>query len=225
MKNFVLGACAAMAASFGAANAAVLDFTADVLSSAIGDVRTATVDNVLFTITGQPKAVNNSQRYDGGDQAFCDFLACERDGLGMKNDEFTGGEKPRERATIESEAIRVERIFLLDLFKSNNPDKGAESVQIRLYTADNLDSAAQTIVFDATDVKADNNAGYYALDVGLSNVVKMTFRARTRSGTDDRDSDFALAGVEFSEMPVPGAALFFGTAFLAGAAARRKRAA
>ena len=225
MRNMFVGACAAVSAGLGFAQAAILDFTADVLSEAEGRVRTATVDDTLFTITGRPQPVNNDELYDGGDQAFCSTLACERDGLGMKDDEFTGGQRPRERAAIESEGITVERIFLLDLFKGKRARQGAESVQIRFFTEESGNQPAETIVFVATDVKADNNAGFYAIDVGLSNVVRMVFRARTRSGADDRTSDFALAGIEYTSMPIPGAALFFGTALVAAAAARRKRAA
>ncbi|MEM6914209.1 MAG: hypothetical protein AAF511_09550 [Pseudomonadota bacterium] len=231
MKKALIGSLAAIATTFGAAQAAsILDFTADILSPVAGKSRTATEDGVLFTITGKPQAVNNSQRFDGGTQDFCQSeggdLACLRDGLGIKDDELTATPRPdNERATITSEAINVNRLFLLDLFKSNDPKLGAEQARIDLYTADDPTTAAMTIRVTADETKSENNAGYYAVDVGLKGVVKIVFRANQRSGTDDKNSDFSVAAVEFSEMPVPGAAIFFGSALLAGAAARRKRAA
>ncbi|MEO1043242.1 MAG: hypothetical protein AAFX52_13230 [Pseudomonadota bacterium] len=230
MKNVLIGSLAAIATSISAAQAAsILDFTADILSPVSGNNRTATEDGVLFTITGKPQAVNNSQSFDGGTQDFCQSqggdLACVRDGLGIKDDELTATPRPdNERATIKSKAIDVHRIFLLDLFKSNDPKLGAEQARIDLYTADDPSTVAMTIRVTADETKSQNNAGFYAIDVGLPDVVKMVFRANQRSGTDDKNSDFAVAGVEFSEMPVPGAALLFGTALFAGAAARRKRA-
>jgi hypothetical protein len=202
----VLGAFAAA----GSAGAATLDFTDRNQWSGSGGSATSAVDYGWFTAalaTSPGASANFNENFDGPQSSgYCQAnggpLACQGDGLGLVDDEITTGQS----VTVSfSRALRVTGLHFLDLFRAPRGD-GYERASIYL----NGDSTA-AYHFDALEVLGASSGvagdtrslgGYLFADVDFRNVFSLTFFA-PEGFADNRDNDYALAGIEVTLVPLP----------------------
>ena len=190
-----------------AAQATLIDFTDSSWQTAInsGSSNTATIGNVTLT------ASTGYLTFNAGDKAGCvagqstNGLACDGDGIGIYDDEIAS--KYQQQITIDfAQAVNISDIFLLDLFPNEGPNGEAEQAIIngQQYFGDNLLAG-----------------GFYATGFTGQGITQLIF-----SSDYDYFSDYAVAGIEVSAAPLPGAVVLFGTALLGffGVNAGRKRA-
>lgn len=199
----------------GAASAAVVDFTSDatVTAAAAGNPFTLDSGGVTISVLTAPGAASFDDTVDGS-ASFCqaqggDF-ACDNDGLGISDDEVGPGESV---ILTFSQAVNVTSLAFLDLFV--DPDAGQdETVMVMV-------NGAPATTLDALIEFEPGATGFarFATNLGLVTTLALL----TGEGNDGVGvRDFALAGVEFSPVPVPAAGLLFATAAIGGGIARRK---
>ncbi|MBI1365644.1 MAG: VPLPA-CTERM sorting domain-containing protein [Alphaproteobacteria bacterium] len=197
-----------------AANAALLDFT----SGAAG-VPTGTVAGVSYAITSNGVVTNNEAQ--DGSSCFGHGLACEIDGLGVGDDEITGG-APNTLQTGEwltvtfDRQVRLTGVAVLDLFYSN---RGAEAATIA------WQGGSATI--SAAELEDSGLSGFAALNFitgVLTNFV--SFTAANLFG-DNGNNDYAVAALSYEPVPLPAALPLFlaGLAGLGFARARKRQTA
>jgi len=139
-------------------------------------------------------------------------LACLGDGIGIRNDEISGYEE----LLIEfAEAVDVTKIYLLDLFGA---EKTGEKALI--INSNNIDK----IVTGTVDSNGNSNPGGF-FSVEYSVIEGQGLTSILLKGYKDCFSDYALAGLEIapSAVPVPGAAILFGSALLGLFGFKRRR--
>ena len=186
-------------------HATLIDFTDSSWQAAI-DGDTATIGDITLT------ASTGYLTFNADDNAGClagqptNGLTCDGDGIGIYDDEIAS--KYQQQITIDfAQAVNISNIFLLDLFPNEGPDGEAEQAIINgeQYFGDNLLAG-----------------GFYATGFTAQGITQLIF-----SGNLDDFSDYAVAGIEVSAVPLPGAVVLFGTALLGffGVNAGRKRAA
>ena len=191
------------------ANATLIDFTDQSWQDAIdgNNLTSVTLGNVTIESTGGYLTFNSSS----GERAGCmdgqpdNGLTCLGDGLGVGSsnpDEIT--QNSTQSITVSfADAVDVNDILLLDLFSSENTGERA--------------------VINGTQYFGDNilDGGFYATGFTGTNIFSLMF-----TGNIDSFSDYALAGidVELSPVPVPGAAILFGSALLGFFGFKRRRA-
>lgn len=204
---------AAFSLSFSA-HATLVDFTGEDWQTAIGtNVTAATVGNVTLTSSGGYLNFNGGSSEIKGCKAGTSDLACLGDGIGIKQYYNNNDEISRyETLTISFlEAIDVSKIYLLDLFLNDNGVDGRDEVAV--VSADG----------NKTYLKAttDKNGGYFSADYVVGNITSIVL-----SGYKYCFSDYALAAidVEVSAVPIPGAAILFGSALLGFFGFKRRRA-
>ena len=181
------------------AHAALIDFTDSTWKDAIdgNNLTSVTVGNITLESTGGYLTFNSSS----GERAGCSAgqpdnnLSCLGDGLGVGSsnpDEITQNSTQSITVTF-AEAVNVNDILLLDLFSSEQSGERAV-INGEQYYGDNLLAG-----------------GFYATGFTGNNIYSLLF-----TGNIDSFSDYALAGidVELSPVPVPGAAILFGSALL-----------
>lgn len=184
-------------------HATLIDFTDSSWQTAINGSSTATIGNVTLT------ASTGDLTFNAGDNAGCvagqptNGLACVGDGIGIGDDEIAS--KYTQQITIDfAQAVNISDIFLLDLFPNEGPNGEAEQALInsQQYFGDNLLAG-----------------GFYATGFTGQGITQLIF-----SGDYDLFSDYAVAGIEVSAVPVPGAAILFGSALLGFFGFKRRRA-
>ncbi|MDH5369081.1 MAG: hypothetical protein OEW99_03595 [Gammaproteobacteria bacterium] len=188
------------------AQATLVDFTDSSWQTAIsvGSGNTATIGNITLTSTGGNLSFNGSS----SEQAGCiagqpgNGLTCDGDGIGIQNDEIT--QYSNQSITIDfATAVNVSNIFLLDLFGT---ERTGEIAVI------NGDNSYQALI-DNSGIGGFYATGYSA--AGISSIIL--------SGNLDSFSDYALAAIEVSPVPIPGAAILFGSALLGFFGFKRRR--
>lgn len=187
------------------AQATLIDFTDSSWQTAInvGDGTTATIGNVTLQSTG------GYLTFNAGDNAGCidgqpnNNLTCDGDGIGINNDEIS--QSSTQSITISfAEAVNVSNIFLLDLF--------------------GVEKTGEIAVIDGNAyhalIKNGGIGGFFATGYSVDGIMSIVL-----SGYADYFSDYALAAidVEISAVPVPGAAILFGSALLGFFGFKRRR--
>ena len=210
----ILGAAAAVAAlvSFSnAADAAVIDFTSSTQFPSINaQPLTGSVHGRSFQVTSQPGG--SVFGTDGINAGKCSglSLACDRDGLGVSNDEIDGD---RESITIEfSSLINVVEFYVLDLFTSRN----GRNQEVGSYRT--FDGTTWSNLIDFT---ADSNEVVNSGDIGfLAVAVNLPVKAIewSYSGANDNVGvgDYAVAGLAVTPLPAAAWFLLTGLGGLAG---------
>lgn len=182
---------------------ATLDFTDTAIWGGANGATSfmATDDGITATLiaTGGNMTTNAT-----GDQAGCAAsiapLACLGDGIGIVDDEVSGGGTQSLTLSFDS-AVNVNSISFLDLFDENP----AESVTLLVMFA-----AGGSSSFTATS-PGSNPGGFLEWTAGpLNGVTSIEFSAATLSSSND----FALAAANVSAVPLPAAAWLFGSALL-----------
>ena len=192
-----------LAATFGCngAMATLLDFTDDAvlagLVSVSGGYSGTTSDGIGFGITSSDGTVKFGQNYDGSLLAGCSNapLACDKDGVGINNDEISSGQI---LSLAFNEELLVQALYFLDLYSSN---RGTEQAAITVGTF-GADGAFTTYSVSATQSKGQ---GGYASYNFLTPVLAQSIRFAAIQGNgfkDDRDNDFSLAAVDVRAVPV-----------------------
>ena len=215
LKTFALSATVALGTTV-AAQAALIDFTDSSTYTLSGSTGSgSSVDGTVgFTLSS--KGGNFSNREVADYDAFrVNPLKGERDGLGIRDDEVTF---PRESVTISFDrAVKISRLFFLDLFGTfpgEKVDRSDESVTVTSNTGQSGTFLAQTLNQDGTVGFGD----FMANLTGTS----FTFVPGPKNDAIG-NPDFALAGLEVSEVPLPAGILLLGGALGGLGLARRKK--
>lgn len=184
------------------ANAASVDFTSNVWSGVAG--LTTTIGDVKLTSSGGNLSFNGSSGERAGCISAGAGLACEGDGIGISNDEITQGGS--EVLTVEflGGSVNVTRLVLLDLFAKERTGEIAVINGVDYKSANGPDNSTMGGYF-LTGFKAD----------GISTI--------TLTGNDDSFSDYALARIEYSPVPLPAAAWLFASALVGFGLMSKKR--
>ena len=186
--------------------AVTIDFTNQAWKDAIGMGNTeAIVDGIKLSSTGGNLTLLGSGtdfEITGCNNAGAG-LACTGDGIGISNDEISEGGVQQLTLSFLNGPVNVENIFLLDLF--------------------GLEGTGETAIINGGIFHntSDNQAlgGYYETGFSDNLVSTITFLS-----PDDGFSDYALAKIEISPVPIPGAAILFGSALLGFFGFKRRRA-
>jgi len=232
LRSFLLPAGLLVGILCNSVSAAYLDFTDDSLSlSSITDGYSGSIDGVGFTLTSTNPAVvklDSDGGYDGSSSAPCQAggpLKCDKDGVGINNDEISGlNESSGQILTLEfATAVSISSFDFLDLYR--NPGAGSQAREQARVTID----GGTPYTRDALGISGDG--GYARLDLlaygGPVLGKKIEFTAFQGTNLqDDADNDYALAALTVSAVPVPAAVWLFGTALagLIGFSKRRKAA-
>jgi hypothetical protein len=191
------------------ANAALIDFTDTAAfpasitgqTSLSGSVNLDGAD-VGFTVYANPKFKETTGTINPGACA-ANPLACDRDGLGVGNDDELGGDETV-RIVFDT-AVWVETFYVLDLFWTKG--RNGESVapyEVGAYTLD--DGFFGT--FDAARSETVNTSdiGYLAFNLGRA----VTSIEWSYNGGNDTAGigDYAVAGLSVAHTPLPATAWF-----------------
>lgn len=207
-------AAIAIAAAGGAANAALLDFTDDPFAL------TGSLAGTPYTITGFPEDPK-PRKSDDAPGPIGPLLG-ENDGLGIINDEVTGAGE--QYITIDfMGSMKITAAYFLDLFIAP-PGGGQTKEVVEIYEGVGT-GGALLATFTATeqaDSFANPGIGYGALE-GVS-LVGTTFTFAVGSSNDKIGrEDFALAGIEASQIPLPAGVFLLGGALAGLGIARRRK--
>ncbi len=195
------------------AQATLIDFTKLEWKDAIAannDYTTATIGNVTLT------ANTGVLTFNSGDRGGCVYgqpgngLTCGGDGIGINNDEISQGGS--QEITISfAQAVNITDILLLDLFANETG-----------YELDGKTKRTGEIaVIDGLFYSGPNPlaGGFYATGFAGNGITELVF-----SGYLDKFSDYAVAGIDVTPVPLPGAAILFGSALLSFFGFKRRRA-
>lgn len=193
-----------------AAQATLIDFTGADWEQAIvnGGGATATIGNITLT------ADNGSLTFNRNDSGGCkagqptNGLICDGDGIGINNDEITQGGSQQITLTFDK-AVNITNIILLDLFSAE-----------RGYDVNGDPTTGEIAIIEGIQYFGPNllAGGYYATGFSGQAITSIVF-----SGNLDSFSDYALAAIEVSAVPIPGAAILFGSALLGFFGFKRRR--
>jgi len=190
------------------AQAVLIDFTDKSWNIVDGNTTSTmfidTIGDVTLSSTG------GYMTFNAGDRAGCvngqsvSGLTCDGDGIGVWNDDeiHQGG---NQTITVNFEnAVNISDILLLDLFSTE------QTGEIAIIDGDAYFGANLTA------------GGFYATGFTGEGITSLIF-----SGNLDSFSDYALAAidVEISPVPLPGAAILFGSALLGFFGFKRRRVA
>jgi len=209
LRKFTLQVCFVASFLCNGAMAAYIDFTDD--STGLSGM----VDGIGFTLTSTDGTVtlNQDGRYDGSSYSHCQpagSLTCDRDGVGIRNDEITMGQT---LSLVFDTAVRITSFEFLDLYKG----KYAEEATV---TIDGGISRSVSAT-ESSGVGGYANLGFLALVGAGQNIA---FTARNFFG-DDGNNDYALAAITVSAVPIPAAIWLFGTALIGLVGFGRRKAA
>jgi hypothetical protein len=194
---------------------ATLDFTDTTIWGGADTMGTftATQDGIETTLIAAPTGSKLTTNEGTGERNGCSSadagLTCGGDGIGINNDEISGG--TFQLLTLDfTSSVNVISISFLDLFL-NEP---TETVSLEV-----LYSQGSTESFTATAV--GGLGGFLLWSPGSSpllGVDSINFTAPIGAY-----NDFALAGAEISAVPLPAAAWLFGSALFVGLGIVKRR--
>ena len=194
------------------AHATLIDFTDSSWSSISGTTSYSkyvdTIGTINLSSVGGSFTFNSSSWEQNGcaDSAGGSLLECNGDGIGINDDEIHQGGQEIITVSFLDGPVNINNIYLLDLFIEGG---GAEVALI---------SSNGT----TTEYTSESSAigGFYDTGFYGSNITSIIFE-----GNLDAFSDYALAGIEISPVPIPGAAILFGSALLGFFGFKRRRTA
>ncbi|MBK6289093.1 MAG: PEP-CTERM sorting domain-containing protein [Gammaproteobacteria bacterium] len=187
--------------------------SAAVMASHIDLTDPASLGAVSVSAFGGNVTSNTSASERSGCVAAGAGLACLGDGVGIGDDEVTFG---REVLTVDlGKAYRVNSVEFLDVF--NNANEGGKSEHAQF----SIDGGS---IFDAfrgaADGSGDSIGGYLMFSLSQP-VVGQTLRFFT---TSNARSDFSVARISVSEVPLPGTLGLLGLGLVGLGAVRKKHA-
>lgn len=187
------------------AQAALLDFTKNPYINNNGSIAGTT-----YSVSSVGGSLSWGQNQDG---STCIGLACQKDGLGIGDDEISIG---TEQIVIDfGTVVKITSFAFLDLFSSNDGSSRERS---------SIAYNGGSIFFDALLTETPGGDSGFLNVSGLSIFTnKLVF---TAGGSNDNIGvdDYALAAVGVSPVPIPPAILMFGAALGGlGFISRRKK--
>jgi hypothetical protein len=253
ITTLALAASLSLSAAF-AANAALLDFTdldtftapdatADVTgaSGMIGSIKwtlTPSVKpmtyNFAHSVGGVLGAANPGNPAPGGFDGVATpggtGLAYDGDGVGIKNDEVSGGNPIETLVLSFSDRVQIKGLHFLDLFFStpDMPDGNGDRHEAVNVFDTVTGMLLATFVSDQLLINAAGDNGGNAIGgykFGDLDWIGKSLTFRVAGSRDDTSRDFALAGVNVSPIPLPAAGFLLLTAIGGLAAARRRKSA
>lgn len=187
------------------AQAAYIDFTNSAWQGAQG-LSSFTYDGVTLSSTGGSMTFNSSSWEKNGcansHSATAVNLACDGDGIGIRDDEITGNAGQKITVTFSS-AVNIVEVELLDLFPNEG---GTGNHEVAIINASNLFSNP---VFLA--------GGYYATGFQSNGTTTLEF-----SAANDNWSDYALARITTSSVPEPASIAMLAIGLIGLGAARKR---
>lgn len=209
LRKLTLQVCFAATLFCNSAMSAYIDFTDN--STGLS----GTVDGIGFMLTSTGTiTLNNDGGYDGSSLLHCQpggSLSCDRDGVGIRNDEITMGQTLN---LIFDTAVYITSIEFLDLYK------GEEAEEATVTIGGGISNSV--IATETSGVGGYANLDFLALAEAGQNIA---FTAKNFYG-DDGNNDYALAAITVNAVPIPAGIWLFGTALigLVGFSRRRKTA-
>lgn len=197
------------------ANAALIDFTDETAFPSIASQPlTDSVNGVGFNVFSYPTTFGS----DGISASNClsNPLACQRDGLGVGDDEVGDSETV---TIVFDSAVEVAAMYFLDLFtKKGGGDQEVGQYRVsENYVYDNYvyDNDTSTVTWsDYTTFAADpnqyvNTAGHIGYRAVALNQTVKAIEWSYSSGNDNAGTgDYAVAGLSVAHAPLPAAAWF-----------------
>ena len=201
----------------GSASAtSLVDWTAN------GTPLSGSILGTTYTVSASGGSITNSQVQDGG--TCPGFLACDLDGLGIEDDEISGGINVGEELTVAfDEAIRIKGIHLLDFF-STTDGQGRELAHVSFDGGSTFNSYQSSL-----SETPDGDSGYFEIAGISSPISSIILRAPTSlQGDDNNDqlgvNDYALAAIQAVPLPAPILMLLSALAGLGFISARSRTA-
>ena len=221
-----------LGASFSWGSAVTLDFTdsgtGGVWAGANGlTTYNTTVSGVSATLTATPAGAKLTTNTGTSEVAGCNAasagLTCGGDGIGINDDEVTGGTLEKLTLTLaptsSSIQLNLNSISFLDVFKENGR---TERVDFEVF------ATSGGGIFSAYAAYSAGVNGGYTSWVASSAILGVSSIVFSAPGTSA--NDFALASVNLStvsipsNVPLPAAAWLFGSALFGLVAVARRRA-
>jgi hypothetical protein len=143
-------------------------------------------------------------------------LDCTGDGISIGNDEITEGGDQILTVTFNN-LVNIHEIHFLDLFAPASEDPGEKAI-IEWSGGGSYEAHAIDGPF--------NDGGYWEVTEGPSvydsGLAMSAINSFTLTGFDDGFSDYALARIEYSVVPIPATFWMFGTALIGFVAFSRR---
>ena len=214
-RTFVLGAI--LLAPVTAAHAVVADFTGNAWSSVNGTSNHTIGTGITLSSVGGNMTFNSSDGAPGcGNPNKLEIISttgldCTGDGIGIGNDEISQGGNQILTVIFDDGPVNIHAIYLLDLFAN---EKTGEKAIIEWATG-SYEAHAMSGSF--------SEGGYWEAMLPHTDGLAMAgIKSFTLTGLDDGFSDYALARIEFTAVPIPSAFWMFGTALVGFVAMSRR---
>jgi len=214
-RTFVIGVI--LLAPVAVAHAVMVDFTDNVWSGVSGTNNHSIGTAITLNSVGGNMTFNSSDGAPGcGNSSELNIksttgLDCTGDGIGIDDDEISQGGNQSLTVTFDDGPVNIHAIHLLDLFATE--DTGEKAV---------IEWATGPYEAHATPGPF-NEGGYSEITFPLKGGLGMLgINSFTLTGLDDGFSDYALARIEFSAVPIPSAFWMFGTALVGFVAMSRR---
>ncbi len=185
----------------------ILDFT----STAVRDaVQAPTTGEVAFAgTTATISTTGGSLSWTGQDGSTCASppLACQLDGIGVRDDEISGGTQEEIRISFGS-SLTLNAIYFLDLFTATN---GQSQEQADFSWGGGTSGAGSSSVFADINETPNGDSGYLMHLLPNLNVAWISFTSPAISPGDNLGvNDFSVAAI--SVVPLPAALPLYGSA-------------